>query len=70
MDRTPDFAEAEGGVEANAVGVVEFGVAGEFAIAAGAGPIFYEVEKGATDALVAGVFGNEPALEVRDGGDG
>ena len=66
MNSAADFAKALCGVEANAVGVVKFGVAGDFVIAMGSGPLLNELEQGATDAAVANVFSNE-AFEVRDG---
>jgi hypothetical protein len=67
VDCSAYFAEAELGVEGDAVGVVKFGVAGEFAVAVVASPIFDELQEGATDALAAVCFGDEPTFEVRDG---
>ena len=70
MDGAGDFAEAELGVEGDAVGVLEFGVAGEFDVAVRAGPIFDEFEESAADAVAAVRLSDEPAFEIRDGSDG
>lgn len=62
-----NFAEAQASVDLDAVSILKFSVAGEFAITAGACPVFNESNEGATDAAIPMRLGDKPAFEIWDG---
>ena len=69
-DVAVDFGKAEVVVEVDAEGVLEFGVAGEFGVAAGRGPDLDGIKQQPADALSTKGFLDKPCFEVGDRGDG